>query len=303
MADQNPPRPEGGAVDLPPLREVIKRYGLDARRALGQNFLLDGNLTARIARSAGDLTGCHVIEIGPGPGGLTRALLATRAAHVTAVERDSRFRAPLEELQTLYPGRLTVMEADALEIAPETLTPAPRAIVANLPYNVATPLLLRWLDVIGAFQQLVLLFQKEVAERITARAGDPQYGRLAVATQWRAEARKLFDIGPKAFVPAPKVTSTLIRVAPRREPLAPADPQVLARITQAAFGQRRKMLRSSLRSLGDGLAERLLSEAGIEGTRRAEELSIPEFCALARAFSAASTTGPAAESGKTNDDP
>ena len=271
---------------MPALRDVIARYDLGARRALGQNFLLDGNLTGRIARAAGDLSSCHVIEIGPGPGGLTRSLLAAGAQHVTAIERDERCVRALAELQAAFPERLTIVEGDALTTNVVALAPAPRAIVANLPYNIATPLLLGWLGEVTEFTQLVLLFQKEVAERIAARPGTKGFGRLAIAAQWRAEAQLLFDIGPKAFVPAPKVTSTLVRLVPRPVPLAPANADILQRVTAAAFGQRRKMLRTSLRTLGTEIAQKLLNATGIDGTRRAEELQIEDFCALARALAA-----------------
>jgi len=270
--------------DLPPLREVIARHGLGARQALGQHFLLDLNLTRRIARAAGDLGAGTVIEIGPGPGGLTRALLELGARHVVAVERDARCAPALAELAAAFPGRLEVVMADALTVDTGALGAAPRRIVANLPYNVATPLLLRWLSTIAAFDSLTLMFQKEVAERLGAVPRTKDYGRLSVITQWLAEVRRLFDIAPSAFTPPPKVTSTVVQLRPRPTPLHPADRAVLERVTAAAFGQRRKMLRQSLRSLASD-ASGLLARAGIDETRRAEELTIAEFCALARAFS------------------
>jgi 16S rRNA (adenine1518-N6/adenine1519-N6)-dimethyltransferase len=262
---------------------VIARHGLAARKSLGQHFLLDLNLTGRIARAAGDLTAGTTIEIGPGPGGLTRALLAQGAA-VIAVERDARCIAALNELGSAYPGRLTIVEADALEIDVHALGTAPRRVVANLPYNVATAMLLQWLAHAEAFAGMTLMFQKEVALRLTAGPREPGYGRLAVAAQWRCRVRRLFDIAPSAFTPPPQVVSTVVELVPRPAPLAPADPAVLEKVVAAAFNQRRKMLRSSLKTLGVA-PETLLAEAGIAPTRRAEELSVEEFCALARAFS------------------
>jgi len=266
---------------LPALRDVIQRFGLAARKSLGQNFLLDLNLIARIARAADPLAGVHVIEIGPGPGGLTRALLASGAASVTAIERDARCVEALQELVTAYPDRLRVIAADALEIDPASLAASPRKIVANLPYNIATALLLRWLPDLERYQSLTLMFQKEVAARLVAKPRSSAYGRLSVVVQWTADVTTLFDVAPGAFVPAPKVTSTLVRIEARREPLAPCRREDLERVTAAAFGQRRKMLRQSLKSLGVD-PEPLLSSTGIASTRRAEELSVEEFCALAR---------------------
>ncbi|MGH7072736.1 MAG: 16S rRNA (adenine(1518)-N(6)/adenine(1519)-N(6))-dimethyltransferase RsmA [Stellaceae bacterium] len=269
--------------DLPPLGEVIRRHHLSAVKALGQHFLLDLNLTRRIARAAGPLDQCETIEIGPGPGGLTRALLLEGARHVTAIERDRRAIAALEELVEFFPGRLTIVEGDALTIDPAAITAAPRKIVANLPYNIATPLLLRWLGRIDAYAGVTLMFQNEVAQRLVATPGGKAYGRLAVMIQWRAVPRLLFDIPPQAFVPPPKVTSTLVAIVPRNEPLAPCQAADLERVVAAAFGQRRKMLRQSLRALGlDPLV--LLGEAGIAPTERAERLTVEEFAALARAF-------------------
>jgi 16S rRNA (adenine1518-N6/adenine1519-N6)-dimethyltransferase len=275
--------------DLPPLREVISRHGLRAKRSLGQNFLLDLNLTARIARAAGPFDDATIIEIGPGPGGLTRALLAAGARRVIAVERDQRAIAALAEIAAHYPGRLDVVAADALELDPSSHLNGERArIVANLPYNIATVLLVSWLTLEPWppwYDRLILMFQREVAERIAARPGQKSYGRLSVLAGWRSEARILFDVAATAFVPVPKVTSTLVELRPRAAPLA-CDAKALQRVTQAAFGQRRKMLRQSLRSLGsEPLA--LLAAAGIAETARAEEISIEGFVALARAFGGA----------------
>jgi len=276
---------------LPPLREVIARHNLAARHSLGQHFLLDLNLTGRIARAAGDLSSGTTIEIGPGPGGLTRALLAHGAARVIAIERDERCLPALAEIAAAWPGRLEVIAGDALTIAVQRLGTAPRRIVANLPYNVATPLLLAWLAEPRAFDRLVLMFQREVAERLTARPKSKDYGRLAIATQWRWQARRLFDIPPRAFTPPPKVTSSVVELMPRPSPLAEADPTLLEQVTAAAFGQRRKMLRQSLRKLSAEPGQ-LLAEAGVAETRRAEELSVEEFAALARAL--ARSKGPRA---------
>ena len=266
---------------LPPLREVIARHGIAAKKSLGQNFILDLNLTRRIARAAAPLDDRDVIEIGPGPGGLTRALLAEGARRVAAVERDERCLAALREVQSAYPGRLELVSGDALAIDPAALSEPPRTIVANLPYNIATALLLRWLDDITEYESLVLMFQREVAERLTATPRSPAYGRLSVLAQWLCEVKILFDLPPRAFVPAPKVTSSVVRLVPRPQPLAPADKTALERVTAAAFGQRRKMLRSSLKPLGIA-PEPLLAAAGIPPTARAEELSVSDFCALAR---------------------
>jgi 16S rRNA (adenine1518-N6/adenine1519-N6)-dimethyltransferase len=271
--------------DLPPLREVIRRHDLRAKKSLGQNFLLDLNLTSRIARAAGPLSDVTVVEIGPGPGGLTRALLA-QGARVIAIERDERAIAALAEIAARYPGRLDVVAGDALDVDLRPLVgEAPARIVANLPYNIATALLVTWLTLEPWppwYDRLVLMFQREVAERITAAPGSKSYGRLSVLAGWRGEARMLFDIAATAFVPQPKVTSTLVELVPRAAPLA-CDPRALQRMTQAAFGQRRKMLRQSLKSLGVDPLD-LLAAAGIEPTARAEEIPVEGFVALARAF-------------------
>jgi len=271
------------AKDLPPLRDVIARHGLTAKKSLGQHFLLDMNLTRRIALSAGDLsTGC-VIEIGPGPGGLTRALLETGAAHVIAIERDDRAVAIAQELAEAYPGKLEIIPADALKIDVAQLGTAPRHIVANLPYNISTPLLLAWLGNIQAFAGITVMLQKEVVDRLAAEADTPAYGRLSVIAQWLCEVRPLFNVDRKAFTPPPAVTSTVVSLIPRAEPLAPARMDVLEKVTAAAFGQRRKMLRSSLKALGD--AESILKSVGIDPTRRAETLTVKDFCAIARTLS------------------
>jgi 16S rRNA (adenine1518-N6/adenine1519-N6)-dimethyltransferase len=282
--------------DLPPLREVIRRHGLSAKKSLGQNFLLDLNLTARIARAGGPLTGVAVVEIGPGPGGLTRALLAQGAGRVVAVERDPRAIAALGEIAAHYPGRLVVIQGDALDcdlcdLAPD-LGGAPARLIANLPYNIATALLVRWLSAERWppwFDRMVLMFQREVAERIVAAPGTPDYGRLAVLAGWRTESKILFDVAPSAFVPPPKVTSSVVRLFPRATPL-PCARASLERVTAAAFGQRRKMLRASLRSLG-GDADTLLRAAGIDPAERAERVLVEGFVALANAFDAAGAGG------------
>ncbi|WP_189047963.1 16S rRNA (adenine(1518)-N(6)/adenine(1519)-N(6))-dimethyltransferase RsmA [Aliidongia dinghuensis] len=278
-------RGSDAATPLPPLIEVIRRHGLDPKKQLGQNFLLDPRLTAKIARATGSLDGIHVVEIGPGPGGLTRALLDAGAAQVVAVERDDRCVAALGELVAAYPGRLSIRPADALKTDPASLVPAPRRIVANLPYNIATPLLIGWLRNITAYDALGLMFQKEVADRLTAAPRSKAYGRLSILTQWLCEADAVFDIPPGAFYPPPKITSTVVRLVPRRQPLAEARFEDLERVTAAAFGQRRKMLRASLKTLGRD-TDRLVATAGVTPTARAEELTVEEFCALARALSA-----------------
>lgn len=273
----------GQIDDLPPLREVITRHGLMAKKALGQNFLLDLNLTARIARQAGPLEGHDVVEVGPGPGGLTRALLAEGARRVVAVEKDPRCLPALAEIAGHYPGQLEIIEGDALGTDVAAVVRQPARIIANLPYNVATPLLTGWLlsePWPAWFSSMTLMFQREVAERICAEPGSKHYGRLSVLSQWRCETQVAFDVGPKAFTPPPKVTSSVVVLYPRENPLH-CSADTLQRVTAAAFGQRRKMLRQSLKSLG-GAA--LLEKAGIEPERRAETLDIAEFVALANAF-------------------
>jgi 16S rRNA (adenine1518-N6/adenine1519-N6)-dimethyltransferase len=275
---------------LPPLREIIARYGIVAHKRLGQNFLLDLNLTGRIARAAGRLDQATVIVIGPGPGGLTRALLASGTRRVVAIERDRRCLAALGELAAAYPGRLDLVAGDALEIDPATLSEKPRKIVANLPYNIAIPLLLGWLERVREYESLTLMFQREVAERLTALPRSKSYGRLSVLAQWLAEVQILFDVPPRAFVPPPRVTSSVVAILPRAKPLAPARRPTLESITAAAFGQRRKMLRTSLKPLGLAIGQ-VLERAGVAPTARAEELSVAEFCALARAVEEMSPTG------------
>ncbi len=273
---------------LPPLREVIARHGIGALKPLGQHFLFDLNLTGRIARAAGPLGEGSVIEVGPGPGGLTRALLAGNARQVIAIEKDRRCLAALQELATSYPGRLQVIAGDALEIDMAGLGSEPRRVVANLPYNVATPLLIAWLRALDAepasFAGFTLMFQKEVARRLAARPRSKDYGRLSVITQWLTEVRLLFDVPARAFTPPPKVVSSVVGLTPRSLPLAAVRMADLERVTAAAFGQRRKMLRQSLKSL-DIAPAGLIGAAGVPETARAEELTVEEFCALARAYS------------------
>jgi len=274
-----------GIEDLPPLRDVIRSHGLDARKGLGQHFLLDLNLTSRIARLAGDLTRCDVLEVGPGPGGLTRGLLASGARRVVAVEKDSRCLAVLAEIQAVSDGRLEVVEGDALTFDDVGSLARGARVVANLPYNVGTPLLFRWLDRLDHFASLTLMFQREVAERIVARPGDKAYGRLAVMCGWAADCHIVMDLPARAFTPPPKVASAVVHLTPRAEKRGQADPATLSRVVAAAFNQRRKMLRQSLKSLGgDPLA--MLATADIDPTRRAETLAIEEFAALARAYEA-----------------
>jgi len=273
---------------LPPLREVIRDHDLVAKRQLGQNFLMDLNLTAKIARLSGDLTGCDVLEVGPGPGGLTRGLLVEGARHVVVVEKDRRCIPALEEISAVYPGRLTVLQGDALEIDVASHLTAPVRIIANLPYNVGTELLIRWLTprIWPPFwDSLTLMFQREVAERIVARPGSDHYGRLALLAQWRAEPKILMHLPPEAFTPTPKVHSAVVHLTRLPGPRFPADDAVLSRVTAMAFNQRRKMLRSSLKGLGPN-AENMLREAGITPTARAEEISLEGFCALARRVAA-----------------
>ncbi|MDA5632487.1 MULTISPECIES: 16S rRNA (adenine(1518)-N(6)/adenine(1519)-N(6))-dimethyltransferase RsmA [Rhizobium/Agrobacterium group] len=274
------------AIDgLPPLRDVIQRHGLDAKKSLGQNFLFDLNLTQKIARTAGPLEGVTVIEVGPGPGGLTRAILSLGAKKVIAVERDSRCLPALAEIEAHYPGRLEVIEGDALKTDFEAMIPAgePVRIIANLPYNVGTQLLVNWLLPKAwppFWLSMTLMFQKEVGQRIVAEEGDNHYGRLGVLAGWRTVSEMAFDVPPQAFSPPPKVTSTVVHLLPKDKPL-PCDVAKLEKVTEAAFGQRRKMLRQSVKSLG---GETLLERAGIDPTRRAETLSVEEFVTLANAL-------------------
>ena len=269
----------GSDPRLPSLSETIRAHGLDARKSLGQHFLLDANLIARIARQAGDLAGRHVIEVGPGPGGLTRALLETAAESVTAVEIDRRAIAVIEELRTHYPDRLRIVEADAMALDLTTLAPAPRQIVANLPYNIGSPLLVGWLRQAAQWERLTLMFQEEVADRICAAPDSDAYGRLAVLSQWVAKCEFRLRLPPQAFAPPPKVWSAVITITPHEEQPSDRLFRTMERLTAAAFGQRRKMLRGSLKSVG---GEALLARAGIAGDRRAETLSVAEFDRMAR---------------------
>jgi 16S rRNA (adenine1518-N6/adenine1519-N6)-dimethyltransferase len=277
-----------GIDDLPPLREVIAAYDLRAKKALGQNFLLDLNLTARIARLAGDLRGCDVLEVGPGPGGLTRGLLAEGARRVLAVEKDARCLPALAEIAAYYPGRLEVIEGDALTVDVLAHLTPPIRVAANLPYNIGTELLVRWLtppDWPPFWQSLTLMFQREVAERIVAQPGGKAYGRLALLAQWRAEPRIVMDLGPEVFSPPPKVSSAVVHLTALPAPRFPADPEVLSRVVAAAFNQRRKMLRAALRGLAPDIEDHLHA-AGILPTERAERVPLEAFCALARSLAA-----------------
>ncbi|HTN62432.1 MAG TPA: 16S rRNA (adenine(1518)-N(6)/adenine(1519)-N(6))-dimethyltransferase RsmA [Devosia sp.] len=271
--------------DLPPLREVIAEHGLRAKKELGQNFLLDLNLTARIARVGGSLEGVRVIEVGPGPGGLTRALLAEGAREVIAIERDPRCLPALAQIAEAYPGRLTVISGDALEMDYRALAEGPTRIIANLPYNIATPLLTGWLTLDPwppFFESLTLMFQREVAERICAQAGEDAYGRLGVLTGWRSEARIAFNVGRQAFTPPPNVTSAVVHLVPKAiaGDVAVKD---LEQITRAAFGQRRKMVRQSLKATGVAV-DGLLAAGGLKGDERAETLPVETFLAMAKAL-------------------
>ncbi len=272
--------------ELPPLREVIATHQLSAKKSLGQNFLLDLNLTAKIARQAGDLSGADVLEIGPGPGGLTRGLLAEGARRVLAIEKDERCLPALQEISDAYDGRLQVINGDALEIDPlQYLTP-PIKIAANLPYNVGTELLVRWLtpkEWPPFWQSLTLMFQKEVAERIVAQPGGKAYGRLAILAQWRADAKIVLDLPPQAFTPPPKVSSAVVHLTALPEPRFPADAATLSRVVAAGFNQRRKMLRASLKGVAANIEDHLIA-AGIQPTERAEQVSLEQFCALARSI-------------------
>jgi 16S rRNA (adenine1518-N6/adenine1519-N6)-dimethyltransferase len=272
--------------DLPPLRDVIAKYGLSAKKSLGQNFILDLNLTARIARAAGPLVDRTIVEIGPGPGGLTRALLAEGAKHVIAIERDARCLPALADIAARYPGRLEVIEGDATEIDVSSKLVGPAAIAANLPYAVGTLLLVGWLTAESWppwYERMTLMFQKEVAERLVAAPGSKAYGRLSVLTQWRAEAKLLFTLPPSAFTPAPKVESAIVQIVPRPAPAHAPTVETLGKVTAAAFGQRRKMLRASLKQLTP-FPELLLAKADINPTDRAEALTVEQFVTLAQAY-------------------
>ncbi len=277
------------AIDsLPPLREVINSHGLTARKSLGQNFLLDLNLTAKIARNLGNLEDSDVLEIGPGPGGLTRGLLAEGARHVLAIEKDSRCIPALREIAAAYEGRLTVIEGDALEVNPLEHLQKPIRIAANLPYNIGTELLVRWLTPPHwppFWESLTLMFQREVAERIVARPGSKAYGRLAILAQWRTEAEIVLTLPPEAFTPAPKVKSAVVQLTALPAPRFEADAKTLERVVARAFNQRRKMLRAALKGLAPDIEDRLLA-SGIQPTDRAETVDLERFCALARAVAA-----------------
>ncbi len=271
-----------GIDSLPPLREVIATHGLSARKSLGQNFLLDLNLTAKIARAAGDLEGADILEIGPGPGGLTRGLLAEGARRVLAIEKDERCLPALDQIAAAYPGRLTVVNADALEFDPTTALTPPIKVAANLPYNVGTELLTRWLEPPTwppFWQSLTLMFQREVADRIVAGPGSKTYGRLSVLANWRSRARIVMDLPPQAFTPAPKVRSAVVHIEALADPLYPAEAKALSTLVAKAFNQRRKMLRSSLKGLAPDIEDRLIA-AGIKPTDRAETVEVAAFCAL-----------------------
>lgn len=273
---------------LPPLREVIATHDLHAKKSLGQNFLLDLNLTAKIARIAGDLSACDILEIGPGPGGLTRGLLAEGARRVVAIEKDARCLPALAEIAAAYPDRLTVLNDDALAVDWAAHLKPPIRIIANLPYNVGTELLIRWLIPPvwpPQWSSLTLMFQREVAERIVAREGSKAYGRLAVLAQWRCEARIALNLPPEAFTPPPKVSSAVVHLTALETPKFPADQEVLERVVAKGFNQRRKMLRAALKGLCPDIEDRILA-AGLRPTDRAETVSLEGFCALARAVAA-----------------
>ena len=271
---------------LPPLRLLVESMDMRARKSLGQNFLFDLNLTRKIARSAGPLTGT-TIEIGPGPGGLTRALLLEHAAHVIAIEKDRRASAVLSSLSVAAGDRLTLIEADALTSPIWELGTAPRRIIANLPYNIATTLLIQWLAHASCFDSMTLMFQREVAERITARPGEAAYGRLSVLTRWLADAEILFDVPASAFVPPPKIISSIVQIVPLAQPRYHCSQHALEFITRTAFGQRRKMLRSSLKKIN---GDQLLAEAGIAPESRPQDIDIEKFCKLANLYEMASKT-------------
>ncbi len=268
---------DGKEPALPSLREVIARHGLSANKRLGQHFLLDSNITDRVVRAAGSLDGINVVEIGPGPGGLTRSLLRSGVSHIVAIEQDRRCIDTLNELAAVYPGRLDIIEGDALQLDPVELIAEPRRIVANLPYNISVPLILRWLHRAECYAGFTVMVQKEVADRLAAAPGGKTYGRLSVMAQWLCDIHVDFTLSPRAFVPPPKVTSAVIVMTPLARPRAEADRRLLETVTAAAFGQRRKMLRSSLKGLGLNP-----SDVDIDPERRAETLSVEEFCRLAR---------------------
>ena len=271
-------------IDLHPLSQTIKQHGLNAKKSLGQHFLTDLNITRKIVRAAGDLSGKAVIEIGPGPGGLTRALAESDAAEIIVIEKDPRCLPVMEEIRAQQP-RLKIIEGDALSLKLQDLTDLPIKVVANLPYNISTPLMTRWLADVTRIESLTLMFQKEVVDRLKAQPNTKQYGRLSVLTQWLCDVTPDFDLPPEAFVPPPKVYSTVVTLAPRQKPKFPANAEVLQKVVKAAFGQRRKMLRASLKGTLDNPAE-TLQKIGIDPTRRAESLSVEEFCILANSLNA-----------------
>ncbi len=275
------------ADGLPALRDVISTHELRAQKSLGQNFLLDLNLTGKIARQAGDLSNCDVLEVGPGPGGLTRALLYEGARRVIAIERDERCLPALAEISDHYDGRLKIISGDALTINPHEHFDGPVKIVANLPYNVGTELLVRWLtpkEWPPFWDSLTLMFQREVAHRIVAQPGSKAYGRLSILAQWRSDAKIVMDLPPQAFTPAPKVSSAVVHIKKCDQPKFDCNAKVLERVVATAFNQRRKMLRASLKSLAPDVEDRI-NAAGIKPTERAEQLSVEEFCTLSRMFS------------------
>ena len=273
-------------AELPPIREILKKHEIFTKKSLGQHFLFDLNITDKIARHAGSLKNCTVIEIGPGPAPLTRSLLKCGAEKLMVIEKDERLKALRAELGEIAGPDFKVVFGDALEVNETELTEAPRKIVANLPYNVGTALILKWLENINAFENITVMIQKEVADRLAAEPGNKDYGRLSVITQWLCEVRHDFDVPPSAFIPPPKVTSSVVTLVPRKEPLAPANKEILEKVCKAAFGQRRKMLKKSLGQITDN-AEEILQKASVDGTLRAEKLTVQDFCALARAFEVA----------------
>lgn len=268
---------------LPPIREIIKKHEIFTKKSLGQHFLFDLNITDKIVRHAGKLKGYNIIEVGPGPAPLTRSILRNGAEKLILIEKDERLKNLLSEIKTIFPDELQIIFDDALQVNEGSLVSAPRKIIANLPYNVATPLILKWLDNINLFESITIMIQKEVAERLYAKPSSKAYGRLSVVAQFVAEVRHEFDVPPSAFIPPPKVTSTVITITPRKEPIANVNKKTLEAICKAAFGQRRKMLKKSLAQISSA-PEELLKKSDIDGTRRPEDLSVQEFCDLARAF-------------------
>jgi 16S rRNA (adenine1518-N6/adenine1519-N6)-dimethyltransferase len=269
--------------DLPPLKEVVARHGIAPSRALGQHFLFDANITDKIVAVAGDVQSGPVYEVGPGPGGLTRSLLAAGARKLVVVENDQRCFTALEELSKAFPGRMRILQADAMIVNEAQYAPPGTKIVANLPYNISTPLLLKWLKDAKRFASMTLMFQKEVALRLVATPSTADYGRLSIITQWLCEAKRLFDVEPGSFVPPPKVTSSVVQLVPRAQPLAPARWEHLEKVVAAAFGQRRKMLRVALKTLNVNEVQ-MIAAAGLNGQARGEELTVTDFCALSRAY-------------------